>query len=132
MYTFSGEKPHKCNICEKSFRRSDALHCHQKTHKKEIGKKEAVETAEVAITDCNGTAMVQTYPIGEMNYDDNVVQYNENDKQMQLQDHHNQLELMNEVGQGDMANIESITVLRPHQTDTGEQTFNTFSYNFIL
>lgn len=125
MMIHSGEKPHKCDICEKSFRRSDALHCHQKTHKKEIGKKEAVE-AEV------DTKMVQTYQIGEMTYDDNVVQYNENEKQIQLQDHHDQLELMNEVGQSDMANIESITVLRPHQSDTGEQTYDTFSYNFIL
>ena len=77
-------------------------------------------------------AMVPTYSLTEMNYSDNVVQYNDDQKQMQLQEHHDQSELINEVGQSDMANIESITVLRPHQNDMGEQTFNTFSYNFIL
>lgn len=129
-------QPHKCGICEKSFRRSDALHCHQKTHKKELNKKQPVET-KVDLDE-----MVTSYPLNEVTYlpNDNMVQYDEDQKHVQLQDKviiHDQSvihqsELMNDVGHNDMANIESITVLRPHQTDMGEQTFNTFSYNFIL
>lgn len=126
MMIHSGEKPHKCDLCDKSFRRSDALQCHQKTHKKEIGKR---QVAEVKV---DATAIVPTYPLNEMTYTDSVVQYNDNQKHMQLQDHHDQSQLINEVGESGMANIESITVLRPHQIDLGEQSFNTFSYNFIL
>lgn len=141
IYIFDGNydvtlQPYKCDICDKSFRRSDALQCHQKTHKKEPNKKQVVETK------VDHNVMATAYPLNEMIYlpNENNVQYNEDQKNMQLQERviiHDQSvihqsELMNDVGQNDLDNIESITVLRTDQTGMGEQTFNTFSYNFIL
>lgn len=82
------------------------------------------------------------YPLDEITYlpNDGVMQYNEDNKHIQTEEKVlidnsqiiHQSELINDAGQNDLTNIESITVLRPHQTDMGEQTYNTFSYNFIL
>ncbi|KAJ6632620.1 PR domain zinc finger protein 1, partial [Pseudolycoriella hygida] len=119
MMIHSGEKPHKCQICEKSFRRSDALQCHLKTHKKSQSKNQATEERN------HSTEIVA---LSDMGYDDNILQYNENENQLQNQ--HSQL--IEEVGHSDIGNIQSITVVRPHDTDMNEQNFSTFSYNFIL
>lgn len=125
MMIHSGEKPHKCGICEKSFRRSDALHCHQKTHQKENGKKSSVE-AKVDVD-----AIVPTYPVTEMTYNENIVQYSDNEKHIHFNEPQNQSELISD-GENNVANFESISIVRPQQADMNEQTFNTFSYNFIL
>lgn len=83
-----------------------------------------------------------TYLLNDISYlpSDTVLQYNGNqkfDQEQSAMDHKtiDQSELINNVDQTtDIMNIDTstITVLRPHQTDMGEQVFNTFSYNFIL
>lgn len=112
----SGEKPHKCSTCGKSFRRSDALHCHQKTHRKETDAS-MVEPKTDAVT------MVPTYTLSEITYNDSG-----NPNHMHLENVHVQSQqLMNQIGQND---IGSITVVCTQQTDIGDQNVNTF--NFIL
>lgn len=107
MMIHSGEKPWKCDICDRSFRRSDALQCHQKTHRKEIDKK---QTDAIAIEP----------PANDMTHTD--LQYNQDQN----------LTVVGDIDRNDIANIESIPVVHPHQTSIGDQTFNTFNYNFIL
>lgn len=114
----SGEKPHKCNICGKSFRRSDALSCHKKTHKKDIG----MQVVEVKV-DTNDAEIMQTYSLDELTFTDEG-----HLNQIQLSDQHS--ELITEVSHSD---IESITLVQTHQNDMdADQTISTFSCNFIL
>ncbi len=126
----SGEKPHSCDICGKSFRRSDALHCHQKTHKKEIAGNSMTDAKVDTITTTTSTTtvMMPTYSlndIADMPYSDNGNQNHHH----HMPDHHDQTDLMNEVGESE---IGSITVLRAHQSDMDDQSINSFSCNFIL